>query len=156
MKAIKYFVLGAMMIGFGAPAMAQNNNAVIEEVSKLIKTHGDGEAIKAIFKANKKNPEVLLGMGRAYLEVKDTANASKYANLALARNKKYAKAFILLGDIAVFADDGGKAAEQNQQNILILRILRDILSMQTSFVVVALRRLLKTLRSCAHSALISQ
>jgi hypothetical protein len=51
MKAIKYFVLGAMMIGFGAPAMAQNNNAVIEEVSKLIKTHGDGEAIKAIFKA---------------------------------------------------------------------------------------------------------
>ena len=95
------------MIGFGAPAMAQNNNAVIEEVSKLIKTHGDGEAIKAIFKANKKNPEVLLGMGRAYLEVKDTANASKYANLALARNKKYAKAFILLGDIAVFADDGG-------------------------------------------------
>ena len=103
------------MIGFGAPAMAQNNNAVIEEVSKLIKTHGDGEAIKAIFKANKKNPEVLLGMGRAYLEVKDTANASKYANLALARNKKYAKAFILLGDIAVFADDGGKAAEQYQQ-----------------------------------------
>lgn len=103
------------MIGFGAPAMAQKNNAVIEEVSKLIKTHGDGEAIKAIFKANKKNPEVLLGMGRAYLEVKDTANASKYANLALARNKKYAKAFILLGDIAVFADDGGKAAEQYQQ-----------------------------------------
>ena len=106
------------MIGFGAPAMAQNNNAVIEEVSKLIKTHGDGEAIKAIFKANKKNPEVLLGMGRAYLEVKDTANASKYANLALARNKKYAKAFILLGDIAVFADDGGKAAEQYQITVI--------------------------------------
>ena len=39
------------MIGFSAPAMAQNNNAVIQEVSKLIKTHGDGEAIKAIFKA---------------------------------------------------------------------------------------------------------
>ena len=71
------------MIGFGAPAMAQNNNAVIEEVSKLIKTHGDGEAIKAIFKANKKNPEVLLGMGRAYLEVKDTANGFFFSTKTL-------------------------------------------------------------------------
>ena len=54
-------------------------------------------------------------MGRAYFEVKDTANAAKYANLALARDKKYAKAYILLGDIAVVQDDGGKAAEWYQQ-----------------------------------------
>lgn len=145
------------MIGFGAPAMAQNNNAVIEEVSKLIKTHGDGEAIKAIFKANKKNPEVLLGMGRAYLEVKDTANASKYANLALARNKKYAKAFILLGDIAVLADDGGKAAEQYQQAKYF-----DPKDPEGYFKYANILRgrspeeAVQTLRSCAHSALISQ
>ena len=49
------------------------------------------------------------------MEVKDTANAAKYANLALARDKKYAKAYILLGDIAVVQDDGGKAAEWYQQ-----------------------------------------
>lgn len=103
------------MIGFSAPAMAQDNNAVIEQVSKLIKSKGNDDAIKDIFKANKKNPEVLLGMGRAYLEAKDTANAAKYANLALARNKKMAKAYILLGDIAVAQDDGGKAAEWYQQ-----------------------------------------
>ncbi len=115
MKTIKYFVIGALMIGFSAPAMAQDNNAVIEQVSKLIKSKGNDDAIKDIFKANKKNPEVLLGMGRAYLEAKDTANAAKYANLALARNKKMAKAYILLGDIAVAQDDGGKAAEWYQQ-----------------------------------------
>lgn len=115
MKTIKYFVVGAMMLGISAPVMAQDNNAVISEVSKLIKSHGDGEAIKNIFKANKKNADVLVGMGRAYLEVNDTANASKYANLALGRNSKYAKAYILLGDIAVAEDDGGKAAEWYQQ-----------------------------------------
>ena len=103
------------MLGFSAPAVAQDNKATIEQVSKLIKSNGNADAIKNIFKANKKNPEVLLGMGRAYLEAKDTANASKYANLALARDKKYAKAYILLGDIAVAQDDGGKAAEWYQQ-----------------------------------------
>ena len=102
-------------MGIGAPAMAQNNGAVIEQVSKLIKSKGNGEEIKSIFKANKKNPEVLLAMGRAYYEVRDTVNAAKYANLALARNKNFAKAYILLGDIAVMQDDGGKAAEWYQQ-----------------------------------------
>lgn len=115
MKTIKYLLIGAMMMGIGAPAMAQNNGAVIEQVSKLIKSKGNGEEIKSIFKANKKNPEVLLAMGRAYYEVRDTVNAAKYANLALARNKNYAKAYILLGDIAVMQDDGGKAAEWYQQ-----------------------------------------
>ena len=104
-----------MMLGFTAPAMAQDNKAVIEQVSKLIKSKGNGEEIKNIFKANKKNAEVLLAMGRAYYEVKDTANAAKYANLALGRSKNYAKAYILLGDIAVMQDDGGKAAEWYQQ-----------------------------------------
>ena len=102
-------------MGIGAPVMAQNNGAVIEQVSKLIKSKGNGEEIKSIFKANKKNPEVLLAMGRAYYEVRDTVNAAKYANLALARNKNFAKAYILLGDIAVMQDDGGKAAEWYQQ-----------------------------------------
>ena len=115
MKTIKYLVIGALMLGFNAPAVAQDNKATIEQVSKLIKSNGSADAIKDIFKANKKNPEVLLGMGRAYFEVKDTANAAKYANLALARDKKYAKAYILLGDIAVVQDDGGKAAEWYQQ-----------------------------------------
>ena len=84
MKTIKYLVIGALMLGFNAPAVAQDNKATIEQVSKLIKSNGSADAIKDIFKANKKNPEVLLGMGRAYFEVKDTANAAKYANLALA------------------------------------------------------------------------
>ena len=52
MKTIKYLVIGALMLGFNAPAVAQDNKATIEQVSKLIKSNGSADAIKDIFKAN--------------------------------------------------------------------------------------------------------
>lgn len=119
MKAIKYLVMGALLVG-SAPAMAQNNNkAIIDNVTKIIasKAPNTEDQVKEVFKANKKNPEVLVGIGQAYLNVKDTANAAKYADLALKRDNKYAKAWILKGDISVMKDDGGEAA-QNYQNAM--------------------------------------
>ncbi|MGI6223945.1 MAG: tetratricopeptide repeat protein [Prevotella sp.] len=116
MRAIKYVLLGALLFGT-APAMAQNDNkAIIDNVTKIISSKGPNVAdqVKDIYKANKKNPEVLVGIGQAYLNVKDTANATKYADLALKRNNKYAKAWILKGDIAVIKDDGGEAASMYQ------------------------------------------
>ena len=35
MKAIKYLLMGAMMIGFSAPTMAQDNKATIDAISKV-------------------------------------------------------------------------------------------------------------------------
>ena len=117
MKAIKYFVIGAMLMASGAPAMAQDSKAVIAQATTIIKSKAADVAdqLKPIIKANKKNAEVLTGIGRAYLEVNDTANAMKYANMAMQRDKKYAKAYILAGDVAVMQEDGGKAAEWYQQ-----------------------------------------
>ena len=108
--------MGALLLGT-APAMAQNDNkAIIDNVTKIIasKAPDTQSKVKEIFKANKKNPEVLVGIGQAYLNVKDTANASAYADLALKRDNKYAKAWILKGDIAVMKDDGGEAASMYQ------------------------------------------
>ena len=116
MKTIKYVLMGALLLG-AAPAMAQNDNkAIIDNVTKIIasKAPDTQSKVKEIFKANKKNPEVLVGIGQAYLNVKDTANASTYADLALKRDNKYAKAWILKGDIAVMKDDGGEAASMYQ------------------------------------------
>lgn len=112
-------MMSALLVS-SAPAMAQNNNkAIIDNVTKIIasKAPNTEDQVKEIFKANKKNPEVLVGIGQAYLNVKDTANASKYAELALKRDNKYAKAWILKGDISVMKDDGGEAA-QNYQNAM--------------------------------------
>ncbi len=74
--------------------------------------------MKPFYKANRKNPENLLAFGRAFYEAKDTANAHVYAQYALDASKnKYAPAYVLLGDIAALADDGGGAAAQYDQAI---------------------------------------
>lgn len=116
MKAIKYLLVGALLIGFSAPSMAQDD-AAISQATQIIKSSGANaeKALKDIIKANKKNPAVLVGIGRAFLDQKDTALAMKYATMAMERNKKYAPAYILAGDIEVAKDDGGAAAGWYQQ-----------------------------------------
>lgn len=56
-----------------------------------------------------------MAIGKIFLNEKDTVNADRFADYALARDHKYAKAFLLKGDIAVTKDDAGAAAENYQQ-----------------------------------------
>ena len=105
-----------MALSLSAPAMAQVDQAVIGQVKNIIASKDNvDKQLKPIVSANKKNPAMLTAIGRAFLEAKDPVNATKYADMALSRDRKCAKAFILLGDVAVFNDDGGKAAEQYSQ-----------------------------------------
>lgn len=116
MKAMKYLFLGALTLSFSAPAMAQDESPV-ETVKSLIKTNTPEaeKQIKSIYKKNKKNGEIVVGIARAYYEAKDTANARVYAELATKLN--YGPAYIVLGDIAAMADDGGGAARMYDQAI---------------------------------------
>ena len=109
---MKYVLLGALTLGFNAPAMAQaDNKAIIENITKVIKSNPAdlNDQVKAVYKKNKKNGEVLVGIGRAFYEVKDTASANVYADYAV--KLKYAPAYVLKGDIRALAEDGGGAAE---------------------------------------------
>ncbi|MBM6991803.1 MAG: tetratricopeptide repeat protein [Prevotella sp.] len=117
MKAIKYFLMGSLIFASVAPTMAQDNKTIIEQATQIIKAKGPtyNDQVKQLYKTNKKNPEVLVALGKAFLQEKDTANALKFANYALVKNGKYAKAFLLKGDIAVMRDDAGTAAENYQQ-----------------------------------------
>lgn len=119
MKTVKYLLLGALVVGISAPLMAQDNKSTIDAISKVIKANPAGakDQVKEVFKKNKKNAEVLAGIGRAYFEAKDTANAKHYANLAIKADKNYGQGYILLGDIEVLNDDGGAAAGWYQQAI---------------------------------------
>jgi len=116
MKPIKYLLLGALMLSFSAPVAAQDDQPV-EAVKAIIKSGApDAEKqIKAIYKKYKKNPEVVVGIGRAYYEAKDTANARVYGDLGVKMN--YGPAYILLGDITALSDDGGGAARYYDQAI---------------------------------------
>lgn len=108
-----------MLLGLSLPMTAQDNKAQIEEVTNIIKSKPADLAnqMKAIYKKNKKNAEVLCGIGRAFYDVKDTVNAKTYAEYALKADSKYGSAYVLLGDLAARANDGGGAAGYYQQAI---------------------------------------
>ena len=120
---MKYLFLAALMTGFSATAMAQDGTkADIAAVKQLIssKPADMTKAMKPFYSKNKKNAENLVAFGRAFYEAKDTANAKVYANYALVASKnKCAPAFLLLGDIAALAEDGGGAAQQYEQAIYV-------------------------------------
>ena len=121
MKAIKYLFIAALTAGYSASATAQNGTeADVQAVKDIIsKKPADLEKqMKPFYKANKKNPTNLVAFGRAFYEVKDTANAKTYAHHALTASKNQcAPAYILLGDIEAYGDNGGGAAAQYEQAI---------------------------------------
>lgn len=116
MKTLKYLFLGALTLSFSAPVAAQEESPV-EAVKAIIQSNApDAEKqIKGIYKKNKKDAAVVVGIGRAYYEAEDTANARVYAELATKMN--YGPAYILLGDITALSDDGGGAARYYDQAI---------------------------------------
>ena len=116
MKALKYLFIAALTAGYGTAAMAQDGSkADITAVKNIIssKPADLDKQMKAFYKANKKSPENLTAFARAFYEAKDTANARIYAEYALqaVKNRQYAPAFIVLGDLKALADDGGAAAQ---------------------------------------------
>ncbi len=122
MKTIKYLVIGAMMLGISSPVMAQEDpKQVIDAISIAIKDNPTGAAaqVKEVVKKYKKNVEVLCGIGRAYLDVKDITNAKLYADMAMKvkGGAQNALPHILLGDIYVLNDDGGNASMEYEQAI---------------------------------------
>ena len=111
MKTIKYLVMGVLLAGFSTTAMAQE--AELNAALQAIKNNAADKAdvVKTAQKKNKKNPDALVAIGRAFYEAQDTAQARTFALLAdEAAKHKSAPAFILLGDIEAFANEGGKAA----------------------------------------------
>lgn len=123
MKALKYILAGVLTIGSCTVSFAQQDvKAQVDAITKVIADNkADLKAVepqvKDFVKANKKNAEALVGLGRAYLAIKDTLNSKKYGDMAVKVNKKYGDGWILLGDIEALKDDGGAAAQQYQQAI---------------------------------------
>ena len=124
MKAIKYLLAGALMAVTSTPVMAQDGQSQVDAIAKVIKENKSNpeaveDQVKDFVKENKKNAIALAGLGRAYLDIKDTVNAKKYAKMAVDRGEKDAEGYILLGDIEALGNDGGAAATWYQQATLM-------------------------------------
>lgn len=118
MKAIKYLLAGALVLGLAAPVMAQTDTkAAVAQATEIIKAKGPDfdKQIKQLYKDNKKNPEALVAIGKAFYNAKDLQHADEFADYALQKDGKYAPAFLLKGDICVSKDDAGGAAGNYQQ-----------------------------------------
>ena len=121
MKAIKYLLMGVLLAGFSTTANAQEEE--LQAALNAIKSKSPevADLAKTAYKKNKKNPENLMKIARAYFEQKDTAGAIKFANYANEAGKpkyQYAPAYLLLGDIeSAYGTDGGKAAGYYNQAI---------------------------------------
>lgn len=118
MKAIKYFLIGALMTVIGAPAMAQTIS--LDEAIKVVesnKTVKEKEAALKAAKFNKKDAAAAVRVGNSFLLANDTLNAKKYAQLAVKANKNFGDAYVLLGDIEAYSDNPGEAAMWYQQCI---------------------------------------
>lgn len=122
MKQIKYLFVSALLMGFSTAALAQDGTAAdIDAVKNLIKSKPAdlSKQMNNFYKKNKKNADNLVAFGQAFLEAQDTANAAIAAQKAIDATKgKSAAAYMLLGDIAVLADNGGKAAQNYEMAIL--------------------------------------
>ena len=121
MKTIKYLFMGALMTVVSGSAMAQEVS--VKDVVSAIKTNKDKAAVAAIVKnatkEYKKDAKALAAIGRAYLDVKDTANTRKYADMSIAltnkaKSGKVGDGFMLMGDLEYYKDDPGAAAAMYQ------------------------------------------
>ena len=122
MKAVKYLIMGALVFGLSAPAMAQDYTSVIGDVSKALKDDPQAvgaakSVVKDYLKTYKKDPHAMVALGNAYLASKNFDKAVECADLAIKRNKNFGDAYILKGDVEAMKDDGGQAAMWYQQAI---------------------------------------
>lgn len=122
MKTMKYLMAGALMV-ISSSAMAQ---ATLDDAIKAIKSNQDAKAVEAVVKEAikplKKDAVALAKIGRAYLDVKDTLNTRKYAEMSVNAEKKLKEGktgagFIVLGDLEVYKDNPGDAASWYQNAI---------------------------------------
>lgn len=113
-------IIGALMTVIAAPVMAQaQSDEIMTQVSAIIKSGAPDAAkqVAAIAKANKKDVNAIVSIGKAYLAAKDYETAKKYGEQAIKVDSKNGAGYILLGNVAVGMDDGGAAAGWFQQAI---------------------------------------
>lgn len=121
MKRFQLFLAGAFMAV--APLWAQTVDDWQPEVAKvrqLIQTdpaRASEEAGQLLKGKNKKNADLLVAIGRAYLEAGQTADAESYLALARKANSKSAAVSVLEGDLALAAKDAGRACQLYEQAI---------------------------------------
>lgn len=122
MKRVQMFFAGAF-IAIGslyAQSLVPEWQAEVAKLKESIQTNPTQAAEEAdhlIKGKNKKNVELLVAIGEAYLEAGKLPEAQQYAALAKKANSKAALASVLEGDIAVRQKNAGLASQKYEEAI---------------------------------------
>ncbi|MCQ2114232.1 MAG: hypothetical protein MJY52_04125 [Bacteroidaceae bacterium] len=116
---MKKILLLLSVLFIGQTAFAQL--ATPEEIGEMLGKGQNVEAVKAataLYKKNKKNPDIICAIARQFLANKDLDGATDFALKAQEASKnKSAAAHLILGDIWYTKDDAGNATQEYLQAI---------------------------------------
>ena len=120
MKRLNLFLLGACVAASSLYAHSDDWKAGVEKVKDLIKTNpemAEEQADDLLKGKNKKNVDLVLAIGRAYMEAGQLEQAEDYVKIAKKADSKSAAVSIFEGDIAVARKDPGTASQRYEEAI---------------------------------------
>ncbi len=120
MKRLNLFLLGACVAASSLYAQSDDWKAGVEKVKDLIKTNpemAEEQADDLLKGKNKKNVDLVLAIGRAYVEAGQLEQAEDYVKIAKKADSKSAAVSIFEGDIAVARKDPGTASQRYEEAI---------------------------------------
>ena len=120
MKRLNLFLLGACVAASSLYAQSEDWKAGVAKVKDLIKTNpemAEEQADDLLKGKNKKNVDLVLAIGRAYMEAGQLEQAEDYVKIAKKADSKSAAVSIFEGDIAVARKDPGTASQRYEEAI---------------------------------------
>lgn len=120
MKRLNLFLLGTCVAASSLYAQADNWQAGVSKIKDLIKSNpelAEEQADDLLKGKNKKNIDLVLSIGRAYLDAGLLEQADEYVKIAKKADSKSALVSVFEGDIAVARKDPGTASQRYEEAI---------------------------------------
>lgn len=120
MKRLNLFLLGACVAASSLYAQSEDWKTSVTKIKDLIKTNpemAEEQADDLLKGKNKKNLDLVLAIGRAYLDANQLEQADEYVKIAKKADSKSAAVSIFEGDIAVARKDPGTASQRYEEAI---------------------------------------
>ena len=120
MKRLNLFFFFFCVAASSLYAQSDDWKAGVEKVKDLIKTNpemAEEQADDLLKGKNKKNVDLVLAIGRAYMEAGQLEQAEDYVKIAKKADSKSAAVSIFEGDIAVARKDPGTASQRYEEAI---------------------------------------
>ena len=119
MKRIKFLIAGLLFAGCSALAQNADQQAAISKIAETAKTNSTEamDQAKSLIKSDKKNLDLIISVGRTFLNAKKTDEASMILDMAKKVKANSAKTNVFAGDIEVAKNDPGTACQMYETAI---------------------------------------